>query len=396
MDSVTLTFEELFQFLGIDNNKYEEIQEVSEKLYVKTPSDELAPINWYVKKEAECQKTTLENGAILETAKKHIVQKDGVDVFIDSVDSLDTIYGKMKIVKKEDIGKHEVYDFNIPAPHLYVTPNGVIHHNTLFMTHLATSFQLKGYNVLYITLEMDEREIAKRIDANLLSIDINELKNTTEDDFVSQYKSIMANGLGNLIVKEYPTGGANGIHFKSLLKELDQKQKFRPDIICVDYLGIMGAVSENMYDNIKKNAESLRAISIEFDCAVITASQTNRSGFDRNNGIMMSDIAESTGPLQISDLVIGISKFETGTNESEEENTNGFNKVAEQQILINILKNRMGGLTSDKFLLLQKFNYMRLEEVQSTYSSNKPTTSQNDAAKFVLTSSPSVERTFNF
>lgn len=233
---------------------------------------------------------------------------------------------------------------------------------SLLMTHLATSFILKGYNVLYITLEMAEEEIAKRIDSNLLNIEINELEKTSSADFLEAIKSISSAGIGNLFIKEFPTGGANGIHFKALLKELAQKQKFKPDIIFIDYLGIMGAVSDNMYENIKKNAESLRALSIEYDAAVITASQTNRSGFDKTNGIGMTDIAESTGPLQISDLVLGLSKFDTGNSDHDTEKTDNMKRLMSRQILINVIKNRMGGVSMDKFLLRQNFRYMRIED----------------------------------
>lgn len=244
------------------------------------------------------------------------------------------------------------------------------------MTHLTTSFIANGYNVLYVTLEMDEREITKRIDSNLLNIDINELHSVEAEDFIETCKNMMTHGIGKLIVKEFPTGGANCIHIRSLIKELKQKLKFKPDIIFVDYLGIMASASENMYENIKKNAEGLRGISIEEDCCIITASQTNRGGFDKNNGISMADVAESTGPLQISDLVIGMSKFESGVDEQETEDV-GFAKLMERMILINVLKNRMGGLTADKFLLKQNFRYMRIEEENTTVY-NKPISSNTD------------------
>lgn len=234
-----------------------------------------------------------------------------------------------------------------------------------FMTHLSTSFILNGYNVLYITLEMAEEEIAKRIDTNLLNIPIKDLEDISFDTFKEQYTSIMKNGIGKLIIKEYPTGGAHGMHFKALLKELEQKKGFKPDIIFVDYLGIMASVSDNMYDNIKRNAESLRAIAIEHNCAVFTASQTNRSGFDKTTGITMSDIAESTGPLQISDCVFGISKFNTGVEDNEKEDGSGYSKVVEQLLLINIIKNRLGGMSTDKFLLKNDYKYMRLIEVNT-------------------------------
>ena len=45
-------------------------------------------------------------------------------------------------------------------------------------------------------------------------------------------------GVGKLIVKEYPTGAASAIHFRALLKELQIKRDFKPDLICIDYLNI--------------------------------------------------------------------------------------------------------------------------------------------------------------
>lgn len=267
---------------------------------------------------------------------------------------------------------------------------------TCTMTHLATSFLLNKYNVLYITLEMSEHEIACRIDSNLLNIKMDDLQFTSTEDFVNTCKNVISNGIGNLIIKEYPTGGANAIHFKSLLKDLYQKQKFKPDIVLVDYLGIMSAVSDNMYDNIKKLAESLRSIAVEYQCAVFTGSQTNRAGFDRNNGIMMSDIAESTGPLQISDCVFGISKFDTGTEEEVTDQKQSFKRITEQNILVNVLKNRMGGLTRDKFLLKQNFNYMRLEEDVPTGGNYSNTSIGLENFTDKLNSKAKEAQTFNF
>lgn len=263
---------------------------------------------------------------------------------------------------------------------------------SLLMTHLASSFILNGYNVLYITLEMAEEEITKRIDSNILNLTLDELKTIQSDSFKNIFNSLLKNGLGKLIVKEYPTGGANCMHFKALIKDLKQKKNFKPDIIFVDYLGIMGSVSDNMYDNIKKNAEALRGIMVEEECVGITASQTNRQGFDKNSGVSMADIAESTGPLQISDRVIGLSKFDTGTEENNEEDGSGVNKIVERNVLVNILKNRSGGNTNDKFILKQDFKYMRMVEITNKKHEDKKdlVANVNSFAKF------SNDEDFNF
>ena len=45
---------------------------------------------------------------------------------------------------------------------------------SLFMCHVASSFLTQGLNVLYITLENEER-IAERIDANLFDVTMDDL-----------------------------------------------------------------------------------------------------------------------------------------------------------------------------------------------------------------------------
>ena len=61
---------------------------------------------------------------------------------------------------------------------------------SLFMCHVASSVLLQSKNVLYITLEMAEEKIAERIDANLLSIDIQQLDQLPKMMFDSKVQKI--------------------------------------------------------------------------------------------------------------------------------------------------------------------------------------------------------------
>ena len=54
---------------------------------------------------------------------------------------------------------------------------------SLFMCHHASSVLLEGKNVLYITLEMAEEKIAERIDANLLNVNIQDIKHCSCRDW---------------------------------------------------------------------------------------------------------------------------------------------------------------------------------------------------------------------
>ena len=54
---------------------------------------------------------------------------------------------------------------------------------SLFMCHVAASCLVQGKNVLYVTLEMAEEKIAERIDANLLNVTLDELKEMPKETF---------------------------------------------------------------------------------------------------------------------------------------------------------------------------------------------------------------------
>lgn len=182
---------------------------------------------------------------------------------------------------------------------------------SLGLCSMAADYLQMGKNVLYISMEMAEEVCAKRIDANLLDVSMDDI----DDGHVSyaEYKSKMerwrkSNCLGSLYIKQYPIGSANALTFKALLNELKLKKGFKPDVIFVDYLGICASsrikvFSENSYTLVKAIAEELRALAVEEGIPLWTAAQTTRGGWD-NSDITMGDIAESAGLAATADFII--------------------------------------------------------------------------------------------
>ena len=111
---------------------------------------------------------------------------------------------------------------------------------TLVKTHLAAQYVKQGFDVLYITMEMSQEKIAERIDANLLDIDIDQIRFLPRDSFNSKIEKMMNSerNFGRLIIKEYPTSGAHVGNFRALIRELKIKKRFVPQIIILDYLNI--------------------------------------------------------------------------------------------------------------------------------------------------------------
>jgi replicative DNA helicase len=229
---------------------------------------------------------------------------------------------------------------------------------TLAMCHMASSFLLQSKNVLYITLEMAEEEIAKRMDANMLNVPINQLEDLSKSMFTNKASKLVEKTKGTLIIKEYPTASAHSGHFKALLNELYLKKSFRPDVIFIDYINIClssryrAGSNINSYGIIKSIAEELRGLAVEHDVPIFSATQTTRSGFSSSD-VEITDTSESFGLPATADFLVAL----ISTEELE-----GLN-----QIMIKQLKNRYGDKSINKrFVVGIDRAKMRLYDVEQS------------------------------
>ena len=203
---------------------------------------------------------------------------------------------------------------------------------TLALIHFAAGYMRLGKNVLYVTLEMAEEEIARRVDANQFNVKINDVEKIEKSRYEKGIAKLKKMTDGKLIVKQYPTGAGHVGHFRQDLQDMWLKKNFKPDVIMVDYIGIcassrvkLGSTSSYFY--VKAVAEELRGMGIEYQCPVWTAVQATRGGFS-NTDMDITDTAESFGLPATADLMLGVIR-------TEELDALG-------QLMIKQLKNRYG------------------------------------------------------
>ena len=242
-----------------------------------------------------------------------------------------------------------------PTKTLNVVMAGTGVGKSLFLCHHAANCLVQNYNVLYITCEMAEERIAERIDANLLDITMDDLKDLTHSSYMKKMNTVCSNITSKLIIKEYPTSSAGSTHFRALLDELVIKKGFKPDVIFIDYLNICSSSrikmngSANSYTIIKAIAEELRALAVEKDIPIWTATQTNREGYT-NTDVGLENTSESFGLPATTDFMIAL----ISTEELEQAN----------QIMIKQLKNRYNnGMTNKKFVVGLNRAKMKLFDV---------------------------------
>jgi replicative DNA helicase len=265
---------------------------------------------------------------------------------------------------------NKITNGGLPNKTLNVALAGTGVGKSLFMCHVAAACLAAGKHVLYITLEMAEEKIAERIDANLMNLPMDELHNLPKQMFSNRIDRIKDKTEGRLIIKEYPTAGAHAGHFKSLINELSLKQKFRPDMIMVDYLNICassrfkGGANINSYTLVKSIAEELRGLAIEHDVPILTATQTTRSGYG-NTDVELTDTSESFGLPATADLMFAL----ISTEELE----------ALNQLLVKQLKNRYNDPTVNrKFIIGIDRAKMKLYDVEARAQQGLSQSGQDD------------------
>jgi len=225
---------------------------------------------------------------------------------------------------------------------LFLAPAGV--GKSLLMSTSITDFLLQGYNVLLVSMEMSNYEFMKRIDADILDLPINDLKNIDPNIIKNKFKEL---NIGKLYVQNFPALTFSANNLDGLL-EMYKLNDITFDVIFLDYLGLMRSdlvyPSVGLYSYIKSVGEEVRALAKRWEIPIFSASQLNRSAVN-NTSADNSQISDSMGTAMTSDFMLFIQQDE---------------KLKEQkQFLFKITKNRYTGRT-DTFIVNVDYERMRI------------------------------------
>jgi archaellum biogenesis ATPase FlaH len=183
---------------------------------------------------------------------------------------------------------------------------------TMILGNAALNAVKDGKNVLYITFEIDQRELRKRLDASFTDYSVSSILGM-RDQVKQKVKDAKAAGkCGRFIIKEFPPASVTALQIEQFLHSLKLKKQFAPDVLILDYLGIMVPISKdakNSYDKGKAVCEEIRALSDRFKCPILSAAQSNRSGYGQQS-VEMDNIADSMGIAHTADLIISLAQPE--------------------------------------------------------------------------------------
>jgi replicative DNA helicase len=231
---------------------------------------------------------------------------------------------------------------------------------SLWMQNFAVRAADLGFNVLYITLEMSERKVMKRLGAMRLKIPVNDYDKLSNDTNMIKKRiaalskqeggDIFDKKVGKIITKFWAAGTATCSDFDNYIQKLKEKKDVKVDMIIVDYITLIAPVKglggDNLYTKGKHLAEGLRALGAKYQCPVITGVQVAKDAWNSSD-ITLESVPESKAIAETADTFFAIIR----TEEMKRQNLYRFK----------LLKQRDGDFLKSQIKLNLNPTYLTLE-----------------------------------
>ena len=192
---------------------------------------------------------------------------------------------------------------------------------SMWLHNIATNAANAGTNVLIITLEMATKKVMKRLGSMRLKINSDEYDEKSKDVVFMKQRlnnlksqstvgSLFDSQPGKIFVKKYNTSDCTVTDIDNYVKKFEEVKRLKVGMIVVDYINIMAIekgfeITNMLYLKGKHLAEGLRRVADKYECAVITATQTDKAVWGASD-IKLGDIPESKAIADTADSVWGI------------------------------------------------------------------------------------------
>jgi len=260
--------------------------------------------------------------------------------------------------------KSNMYDLQLSegSNKQYYT-NDILSHNSLWMQNFAVKSADLGNNVLYITLEMSERKVMKRLGAMRLRIPINDYDKQSKDSELIKKKianmgnireggDLFTKSVGKIFTKFWAAGTATIVDFDNYIQKLQQRRGIKIDLVIVDYITLVAAPkgsNDSLYIKGKYLAEGLRALGAKYKLPIITGVQVAKDAWNSSD-ITLESVPESKAIAETADTFWAIIR----TEEMKRLNMYRFK----------LLKQRDGDFLKSQIKLTLNPTYLTLENDQ--------------------------------
>ena len=235
---------------------------------------------------------------------------------------------------------------------------------SLCMANLAVNWAKMGYNVVYLTLELDKELVAKRMNSMLLNMPYREISKNIEN-VAYNVESFAKNNKPGVIQVADMKMGATANDINAYLQAYEIATGIIPEIIVVDYASILSPCDKRVDKNNinlkdKAIAEELREIARERThngkrTMVMSANQITKDALSEME-FTLSNIAGGTTLVQTCDNL-----FSVRTNPA-------MRQAGEYEV--KIMKSRNSGATDRKFKVGYNKDSLLIYNIEETTNSS--------------------------
>lgn len=260
-------------------------------------------------------------GIVDEMSSTNFVQDDDMGSDFDDIDAHNQDTSSLKIKSGFETIDHMLgggWDIGTLNILMGMSNSG----KSLWMQNLAVKSADLGYNVLYVTLEMNEKKVLKRLGSMRLKIPINDYDKLSQDrEYMGRKIANLKNmggdmggdlfekKIGKIITKFWAAGTAQISDLDNYIQKLKEKREIKIDMIIVDYIALIAAPKssggDNLYTKGKFVAEGLRALAAKWKLPLITAVQLAKDAWNASD-LTLESVPESKAIVETCDSFFGI------------------------------------------------------------------------------------------
>jgi hypothetical protein len=172
---------------------------------------------------------------------------------------------------------------------------------SMALAHIAASTVLLGYNAVYISAELDRKDVENRFSSNVTGIPLDYIEcggDEAAKEVERRLEDIMGKSGGKIVFKKFPPGIASVGDVTAYLLDVYRFWDIKPDVLVVDYADelavkkVRGNRESNHYQDLGQIYTELLALAAPesesssmvggLNCAVWTASQIQRSAIGKD------------------------------------------------------------------------------------------------------------------
>lgn len=152
---------------------------------------------------------------------------------------------------------------------------------SILLNNFATAGILMGKKVLYISLELDDEEMALRSHMRISGMSDDFLLGK-EKKWRHAFRRALSRG-GDIYYRRFPTKGLSVSGLATYMEHLWKVENYSVDLLIVDYLDLMSSEQkfENSWQAQGYIAEHLRGLGVERNVAIWTATQGSKASGEK-------------------------------------------------------------------------------------------------------------------